>query len=193
MNRAKTSALVLGLIGGSINAFIALLLSITLFASISQLSEYSSFYYDPTPQLLLLAAFIIVCLLNFIGALTCIRRRVAGGVLMLITGILLLVAILIGLSSIADSAGYMYGLSSTVIIAFVVVYMIVEILPIIGAILCFSPNIQYITYRQPYGQPYGQPYQQPQQPYGQPYQQPQQPYGQPYQQPQQPQQPEDKF
>ncbi len=180
-SRAKTSALVLGLIGGSINVFIASLLSIVLIALIPRLTQYSSyygeysFYYDPTPQILIYAAIIIVCLLNFIGALTCIRRRIAGGVLMLITGILLLFVVILAFTNTSASAGYMYaGFGSPVIIAFAAIIMIAEVLPIIGAVLCFSPANRYITYGQPYGQPYAQPYGQPQQ-YRQPYAQPQQP------------------
>lgn len=203
-NRAKTPAFVLGLFGGSINAFFGIIALIVLISLSSVFSQFS-YGYDATPQLLFFIAIIIAFILNYIGALVCIRRRIVGGVIMLITALLLLILTILTLINAAESAssipfGDYFGYSSPFAAlvsggtVFIILWMIVELVSIIGAILCFTPSgpAAYAPYGQPYGQPFVPPYSQPyaQQPYAQPpygqqnaYQQPyaQQPYSQPQQ------------
>lgn len=193
-NRARTPAFVLGLFGGSVNAFFGIIALIVFISLSSALSQFS-FGYDATPQLLFFIGIIIAFILNYIGALICIRRRTVGGVIMLITALLLLILTIITLINATENAssipfGDYFGYSSpfTAFMSggtvFIILWMIVELVSIIGAMLCFSPAgpAAYAPYGRLYGQPFGQP------PYGQPYaQQPyaQPPYGQqnPYQQP----------
>lgn len=174
--RAKTPAFVLGLIGGILNAVFSIFL---VFGTI-ELLAYAD-YFDLTLPILIIVAVILVCIMNLIGACVCRNRRTVGGALMLISGGLLFIYLIF---SIIDGGTSIPGGTAVVI-----VWMIAEILSIIGAIMCFTGSgapVQYQTYGQPYGQPY-QPYGQSQQPYAQPpYGQPQQPYAQqPYGQPQQ--------
>lgn len=203
-NRAKTPAFVLGLFGGSVNAFFGIA-ALIYFISVSSVFSQFSFGYDTTPLVLIFIGIIIAFILNYIGALICIRRRIVGGVIMLITALLLLILTIITLinaieSSLSIPFGDYFGYSSPFAglmssgTVFIILCMLVELVSIIGAMLCFSPSgpAAYAAYSQPYGQtfvpPYGQPYaQQPyaQLPYGQ--QNYQQPYAQqPYSQPQQP-------
>lgn len=201
-NRARTPGFVLGLIGGILNVIISLLVMIATFSILDDISGY----IDTTGPVLILVAITLVCILNLVGAGICRNRRIAGGVMMLITGTALLIYLIISLANPLSSAVLGAEAASMV---FMVIWLIADVLSITGAIICLVPGGP-VQYRQPYGQPpYGQPYGQPpygQPPYGQPYGQPpygQPPYGQPpygqqnpYQQPYsqppygQPQQPE---
>jgi hypothetical protein len=191
-NRTKTPAFVLGLFSGSINAFLGIIALVILISLSSTLSQFS-YVYDATPQILLFIGIILVCFLNYIGALVCMRKRIAGGAIMLITAILLLILTIIVLSNVAESASNPFGNSSSDLFGYaspfgalssvgtvvIVLWIIIELVSVTGAILCFSParpNAYMPIYNQPYGQPlYQQPYGQPN-PYQQPYgQQPQQP------------------
>jgi hypothetical protein len=167
-NRAKTSAFVLGLIGGILNTLFAILALIGLMAAL----EFASSYLDATGPIILVAAVILVCIVNLVGACICRNKRVAGGTIMIITASLLLIYLIISMSS--PYSGFGMTIETTIV---QILWIITQLMSIIGAILCFTPGrpVQYQPqYGQPYGQPpYGQPYGQP------PYGQPQQPYGQP--------------
>jgi hypothetical protein len=154
----------------------------------------------------------IVVILNLIGGCIVRSNRIAGGVMLLVTGLPLFIVSLIGTLGTVSAMSYSYSYAYSDYTAGLIVgifVMVVELLSIIAGIIAFVPPSNanaYAQYGQPYpgyGQPYGQqPYQgyaqQPyqgyaQQPYGQqPYQgyaqQPQQaPYQGYAQQPQQPQ------
>jgi hypothetical protein len=212
-NKARTPGVVLGLIGGIINIIfgIILLIFIILGASLfdmlknyigsygmgelGNLSDYndtinSGIQLGMTIVYVFLGLFFIVFLLNFIGSCICRNKRIAGGVLMLVTSLLLMFPAIFSVISSNPSSlsvsGYDIGSgieSTSLIIG--IVWLVAEAFSFIGAIICFVPSSsnQYMPYgqpQQPYGQPYGQT-----PPYGQPYGQ-QPPYAQPPQPPYQP-------
>lgn len=177
--RGRTAAFVLGLIAGIINIILGVIVLILGGLAASAASSLSSFFsmsyfgFGTGMIWIIVTIYFVISLLNLIGGCIVRRSRVAAGVLMLITSIPLICVGLIALA-VPGSAGPL-----------LILYLLVQAMSFIAAIIAFIPRsaikTPLNTYGQPsYGQPqYGQPsYSQPQ--YGQPpYQQPQPPYGQP--------------
>lgn len=184
-SRAKTSAFVLGLVGGILNGIFAIFALIGLIVAL----DYARGYME-VGQIILFLVLVLVCILNLVGACVCRNRRTAGGVLMLVSSILLLITLVLAAIGLSLSS---IGMFSEGAVPVLVIWLTAQVLSVIGAILCFTGPAAP-AYMPQYGQPYPpyaapyQPYGQPQQPYGAPYYgQPQQPaYQQPYQPPQQP-------
>ena len=180
--RGRTSAFVLGLISGIINLIIGIIMLLGVLIA----TQTIAFYFGYATGITIIGIiFFIITVLNFIGGTTCKNNRIAGGVLMLVSAIPLL---LVGVLFVTASFG---------LLLIPIVFLLIQLLSLIAAILAFIPvsRNQYTQYAGQYGQqPSGQPpyQQQPyqQQPYQQqPYQQQpyqQQPYGQPLQPQQQP-------
>ena len=174
--RGRTAALVLGLISGIINIIIGVIVLILgglaagAAGSLSSFFGLSYFGWGAGVIWLVVTVFFVVTLLNLIGGCIVRRSRVAAGVLMIITSIPLFCVGLIALA-IPDAAGPLLFM-----------YLLVQLMSFIAAIIAFVPpsvksTPHNVYQQQPYGQPpYGQP------PYGQPrppaYQPP------PYEQPQ---------
>ncbi len=185
--RGRTSAFVLGLIAGIFNILLSI---IFLFAGIVASAGSSLLGLGSATGIIwaILALAFIAAIINLIGGCICRSNRTAGGVMMLVTALPLLILSLIGLISLG--AYPYYGLEGSIILC--VFLLIIELLSIAGAVLAFvPPKTTGYSYGQPYpgyGQmPYGQqPYQgYAQQPYQNYAQQPYQGYGQPpYGQPQ---------
>ncbi len=198
--RGRTSAFVMGLIAGIFNMIIGI---IVFFAGMFIVSSTSMLGPDSAAGATWLVIFLvfIVVIFNLIGGCVVRSNRVAGGVMMLVTGVPLLIFSLIAtlgaVSAIPYSYSYTYDVNNLAFFGGIVL-MVVELLSVIAGIIAFVPPNNanaYAHFGQPYPgyapQPYGQqPYQgyPQQQPYqGYPQQQPysQQPYQgypqQPYQ------------
>ncbi len=194
MNKnGKTSSFVMGLIAGSLNIIIGIIVLIAGVAATSIASSYGANIFD---SIWPVALVFVLTIINLVGGCVVSASRIAGGVMMMVTGLPLLILFIIFTinltSQLSDFGYYSYGYSGTVIVIAVLIF-ITELLSIIAAIIAFSgPKAFVPSYGQPY-QGYGQ---QPYQGYGQqPYQSypqqrqyqgyPQQPYQgygqQPYQ------------
>ncbi len=176
--RGRMSAFVMGLIAGIFNMIIGI---IVFLAGMFTVSTSSMFGLDNAAGAAWIVVFLvfIVVIFNLIGGCIVRSNRVAGGVMMLVTGVPLFILSLIGTlgTTAAYSYSYSYGYSdfnaSLIVCIFI---MVIELLSIIAGIIAFVPPSNanaYAQYGQPYpgyGQPYGQqPYPgYPQQPYGQP-------------------------
>lgn len=172
--RGRTSAFVMGLIAGIFNMIFGI---IVFFAGMFTVSTSSMFGWDNAAGAAWIVIFLvfIVVIFNLIGGCIVRSNRVAGGVMMLVTGMPLFIFSLIVTLGATATYSYSYYYDSTTLILGIFV-MIIELLSIIGGIIAFVPPSHtntYAQYVQPYpgyGQPFGQqPYPgYPQQPYGQP-------------------------
>ncbi len=184
--KGKTSAFVMGLIAGILNMIMGILMIFVATAA-----SMSSSYGATITTAWMLALVVILTIINLVGGCVVLSNRIAGGVLMMISGLPMLIIFIVNTvnftSIIPDFSYYSYGYGSQVLVV-AVFMMIIELLSIIAAIIAFSgPKAFAPYYGQPYpgyGQPpfpgYGQP---PYQGYGQPPYQgyarpPQQGYGQ---------------
>lgn len=198
--KGRTSAFVLGLISGIFNMIIGLIL---IFVGTTLFSELSGFgMIDASGILWIFVLLFVVTIINLVGGCIVLSRRVAGGVMMLSTGLPLLILFIVGTvstTSALSSFGYLYSFDDTALIVGGIMILI-ELLSVIAAIIAFVPpkNAYPPTYSQAYPGYRQPPYMPPYQGYGQqpPYQgYARQPYGQqpPYQgyapQPGQPVQP----
>jgi len=188
--RGRTSAFIMGLIAGIFNMILGIVVFLAGMFTVSASSMFGLNHAAGAAWLVIFLVFIVV-IFNLIGGCIVRSNRIAGGVMMLVTGMPLLIFSLIATLSATAAYSYSYYYDSTSLIVGIFV-MAIELLSIIAGIIAFVPPSNanaYAQYSQPYpgyGQPYGQPPYQgyAQQPYGQqPYQgYPQQPYGQqPYQ------------
>jgi|GEM_PF-2822533 len=184
--RGRTSAFVMGLIAGIFNMIIGI---IVFFAGMFTVSTTSMFGLDNAAGAAWLVIFLVfmVVIFNLIGGCIVRSNRIAGGVMMLVTGIPLLIFSFIVTLGTTAAYSYSYYYDATSLIVGISV-MAIELLSVIAGIVAFVPPSQANAYTQyqpypGYGHPYGQqPYQgYIQQPHGQqqPYQgYAQQPYGQ---------------
>lgn len=177
--RAKTPAFVLGLIGGIINVINTLLLLIVMIPTLSYISAYLSspdtivtipalsqiFGYISSPDIigpiLILVLLFLASVVNLIGACVCRNKRITGGLMMVITGGVLLIYLIIAFTNPYSIASIGAESSAIVILS---IWVIGLLLSITGGIMCLTGSgapVQYPVYGQPYGQP---PYQPPQQP-----------------------------
>jgi hypothetical protein len=179
----------MGLIAGIFNMILGIIVFLAGMFTVSASSLFGLNNAAGAAWLVIFLVFIVV-IFNLIGGCIVKSNRIAGGVMMLVTGMPLLIFSLIVTLSATAAYSYSYYYDSTSLILGIFV-MVIELLSVIAGIIAFVPPSQtkYAQYSQPYpgyGQPYGQPPYQgyAQQPYGQqPYQgYPQQPYcQQPYQ------------
>lgn len=170
MNRkGKTSAFVLGLIAGIFNIIIGLIVLLVGTSFVSMASSYEASVFTSFWVFALMFLFAII---NLIGGCVVLSNRIAGGVMMMVTGLPLLILFIIGTvsatSAISDYS-YSYGYEGTTLVVGIIM-IIIELLSVIAAIVAFSgPKAGYAP---AYGQPYPGYGQQPYQGYGQqpPYQ-----------------------
>lgn len=143
--RGRTSAFVMGLISGIINIFmgIIMLLSFLTLDSFTSHSLFGLAGFDSN-MAVIGVLFYLVTVLNLIGGCICRKKRVFGGVLMLITALPLLV-----LSIVSLSASSLYGAPTVLLLI-----LLVELLSLISAIISFVPRNE-----SKYGRPYQKPYQ----------------------------------
>ncbi len=181
--KGKTSSFVMGLIAGSLNIILGIIVLIAGVAATSVASSYGANIFD---SIWIVALIFVFTIINLVGGCVVSGNRIAGGVMMMVTGLPLLILFIIGTinvtSTLSDISYYSYGYSGTVIVV-AVLMIITELLSVIAAIIAFSGPKAYVP---AYGQPYQGYGQQPYQGYGQ------QPYqGYPQQRPYQgyPQQP----
>ena len=187
--KGKTSAFIMGLIAGIFNIIlgIILLLGGLVASSVTYMLNFSA---ETSMIGIIFGLVFVVTIVNLVGGCVVGSHRIAGGVMMMVSSLPLLIVSLISVIGSAmasyydyDSAGLLFG----------VFILIIELLSVIAAIIAFSgPKAFSVPYGQGYGQPPYQPYpgygypQQPYPGYGQPpqgyAQQPYQGYGQqPYQ------------
>jgi hypothetical protein len=175
----RVSATVLGLIAGIIHGILGIVLALAVFITGGLTGGlFSSFLGDVgylISGVIIVVGIVVfvIALLNLIGGCIVRSSRIAGGVLMLITSIPIIIVSIAG--------------AWTSI--FMVFLLITGLMSLTAAILAFVPYSArykqlYVERKQKRFNQNAQQYQQ-QQPYQQPYQPQQQPY-QPQQQPQQP-------
>ena len=180
--RGRTSAFVMGLIAGIFNMIIGVFILFIGMFTVCSTSMFGLYDFTGVAWLVIFFVFIVV-IFNLIGGCIVRSNRVAGGVMMLVTGIPLFVLSLIGTLGATTAFSYYYDATTLIVGIFL---MVVELLSIIAGIVAFVPPSSAKAYAQ-YGQPYpgyGQPYSPPYQAYAQQpnAQQPYQGYGQqPYQ------------
>ena len=172
--KGKTSAFIMGLIAGIFNIIlgIILLLGGLVASSVTYMLNFSA---ETSMIGIIFGLVFVVTIVNLVGGCVVGSHRIAGGVMMMVSSLPLLIVSLISVIGSAmasyydyDSAGLLFG----------VFILIIELLSVIAAIIAFSgPKAFSVPYGQPY-QGYGQPPYQSYPGYGYP-QQPYQGYGQP--------------
>ncbi len=184
--RGRTSAFVMGLIAGIFNMIIGVFIFFIGMFTVSSTSMFGLYDFTGVAWLVIFFVFIVV-IFNLIGGCIVRSNRVAGGVMMLVTGLPLFILSLIGTLGATTAYSFSYYYDATTLIVGIFL-MVIELLSIIAGIVAFVPPSSAKVYAQ-YGQPYpgyGQPYSPPYQAYAQqpnaqqPYQgyapNPQQPY-----------------
>lgn len=166
--RGRTSAFVMGLIAGIFNMIIGVFIFFIGMFTVSSTSMFGLYDFTGVAWLVIFFVFIVV-IFNLIGGCIVRSNRVAGGVMMLVTGLPLFILSLIGTLGATTAYSFSYYYDATTLIVGIFL-MVIELLSIIAGIVAFVPPSSAKVYAQ-YGQPYpgyGQSYGQ--QPYSPPYQ-----------------------
>lgn len=164
--KGRTSAFVLGLISGIFNMLLSLFLFLFGIIASTGTIPFSPFLDVQSLLGLLLALVILIfvaALINLIGGCICRRSRTVGGVMMLITALPLLIVFFAGVVSVTTYP--YYGTEGA--FAFLIFYLLIQVMSIIGAIIAFIPPKDAVcaypsyTEQPPYAPYGGQPYQTP--------------------------------
>jgi len=138
MKRAKTSGFILCIFAGCLNLLIGLAAIVTSFAAASEVSSFGQgleFIGDIINLLLIvLIVLFVVIFINFLGSILCRNHRVGGGIMVLLSALILGAAsvfVILGIREVESLIGP--GIS-----VFFICFLIIQVLSLIGALICFA-------------------------------------------------------